>query len=104
MSTFCLVVSFNNLLQAAHTWIESWKPSFFISFFIPTLFLKKKQRGYYYHVRSSVRRYFRLNHWTKSNKIWFELHDEWGVQQHILGPAPWGPGEGSKCQISLKSQ
>ena len=27
---------------------------------------------------------------------------EWGAQRHIFfGPAPWGPGEGSKGQISL---
>ena len=29
-----------------------------------------------------------------------EFH-EWGVQQHVFGLAPWGPGEGSKGQISL---
>ena len=30
----------------------------------------------------------------------YEFH-EWGVQQHVFGLAPWGPGEGSKGQISL---
>ena len=40
-----------------------------------------------------------LNHWTKFNQIrspgvWVTLK-----QQFFLGPAPWGPGEGSKGQI-----
>ena len=31
-----------------------------------------------------------------------ELLIEWGAQRHIFfGPAPWGPGEGPKGQISL---
>ena len=48
-------------------------------------------------------RYLHLNHWTKSNQIWCVscLH-EWDVQRHnCFGPAPWGPGEGPKGQISL---
>ena len=42
--------------------------------------------------------YLLLNHWTKFNQIWFT---------HInrtcngISPAPWGPGEGSKVQISF---
>ena len=83
---------------------------------IPTLFLKKR-RGYCDCLRPSVRlsvcpsvrpsvcpsRYLLLNHWTKSNQIWCVCcSHEWGVQRHIFfGPAPWGPGEGPKGQISL---
>ena len=48
-------------------------------------------------------RYLLLNHWTKSNQIWcVSCSHEWGVQRHIFFcPAPWGPGEGPKGQISL---
>ena len=78
----------------------------------PHAFLKKR-RGYCNRLRPSVRpsvcpsvrpsRYLLLNHWTKSNKIWCVCcSHEWGVQRHIFfGPAPWGPGEGPKGQISL---
>ena len=60
-------------------------------------------------VRPSVRlpvrpsRYLLLNHWTKSNQIWcVSCSHEWGVQQLIFFcPAPWGPGEAPKGQISL---
>ena len=47
--------------------------------------------------------YLLLNHWKKSNQIWCaSCSHEWGVQRHIyFGPAPWGPGEGPKGQISL---
>ena len=55
--------------------------------------------------RLSVRpsRYLLLNHWTKSNQIWcVSCSHEWGVQRKFFfGPAPWGPGEGPKGQISL---
>ena len=65
----------------------------------------KKRRGYCNCHRPSVcpSRYLLLNHWTKSNQIWcVSCSHEWGVQQHIFfGPAPWGPGEGPKGQISL---
>ena len=39
--------------------------------------------------------------WTKFNQIWCVSYShEWGVQcQTFFGPAPWGPGEGSKGQI-----
>ena len=39
-----------------------------------------------------------LKHWTKFNQIWCVGYShEWGVQrQSFFGPAPWGPGEGSK--------
>ena len=55
-------------------------------------------------VRRSVRPlcYLLLNHRTKSNQIWCVSYShEWGVQQHIFGPVPWGPWEGAKGQISL---
>ena len=44
-----------------------------------------------------------LPHWTKFNQILCVSHShEWGLQQQIFfGPAPWGPGEGSKGQISF---
>ena len=46
--------------------------------------------------------YLLLNHWTKYNQIWCVRYShEWGVQRHFFGPAPWGPGEGSKGQISF---
>ena len=54
-------------------------------------------------VRLSARHALLLYHWMKSNQIWcVSCSHEWGVQRHIfLGPAPWGPGEGPKGQISL---
>ena len=46
--------------------------------------------------------YLLLNRWTKFNQIWrVSYSHEWGVQRHFFGPALWGPGEGSKCQISF---
>ena len=47
-------------------------------------------------------RYLLINHWTKSNQIWsVSCSREWGAQRHIFYPAPWGPGEGAKGQVSL---
>ena len=48
--------------------------------------------------------YLLQNHWTKSKQIWCVSYShEWGIQQHIVfWPCPWGPGEGSKGQISFK--
>ena len=47
--------------------------------------------------------YLLLNHWRKLNQIWCVSYShEWGAQRKkILGPTPWGPGEGSKDQISF---
>ena len=47
--------------------------------------------------------YLLLNHWTKFNQIWcMSYSHEWGAQgKFFFGPAPWGPGEGSKGQISF---
>ena len=47
--------------------------------------------------------YLLLNHWTKFNQIWCVSYShEWGTQrQFFCGPTPWGPGEGSKGQISF---
>ena len=47
--------------------------------------------------------YLLLNHWTKFNQIWCVSYShEWGGQRKfIFGSAPWGPGEGSKGQISF---
>ena len=43
-----------------------------------------------------------LNHWTKFNQIWCVSNSYvWGLQQQFFCPAPWGPGEGSKGQISF---
>ena len=44
-----------------------------------------------------------LNHWTKFNQIWCVSYShEWGGQRKTnFGPIPWGPGEGSKGQISF---
>ena len=44
--------------------------------------------------------YLLLNHWIKFNQIWCVSYShEWGAQYtHFFGPAPWGPGEGSKGQ------
>ena len=72
-------------------------------------FFKKKQRRYCYRVRPSVRLYvcqlcyFLFNRWTKFNQIWCVSDSHiWGVQrQFLFGPATWGPGEGSKGQISF---
>ena len=73
--------------------------------FYPHAFLKKR-RGYCNRLRPSVCPlcYLLLNHWTKFNQIWCVSYwHEWGVQrQTFFGPAPWGPWEGSKGQISLK--
>ena len=47
-------------------------------------------------------RYLLFNQWKKSNQIWCVSYShEWGVQRHIFCPAPWGPGEGPKAQMSL---
>ena len=80
-------------------------------YYYPHSFLKKG-RGYCNRLRQSVRRsacplcYLLLNHWTKFNLIWcVSYRHEWGVQhQTFIGPAPWGPGEGSKGQISFNFQ
>ena len=77
----------------------------------------KKRRGYCNRLCPSVRLsvrlsvrpsvcplcYLLLNHWTKFNQIWCVSYShEWGVQrQTFFGPAPWGPGEGPKGQISF---
>ena len=65
----------------------------------------KKRRGYCNCVRHSVCPlcYLLLNHWTKFNQIWCVSYShEWSVQcQLFFCPAPWGPGEGSKGQISF---
>ena len=46
--------------------------------------------------------YLLLSHWTKLNQIsCVSYAHEWGVQRIFFGPAPWGPGEGSKGQISF---
>ena len=46
--------------------------------------------------------YLLLNHWTKFNQIWCVSYSyEWGAQRRFFGPTPWGPGEGSKGQISF---
>ena len=47
--------------------------------------------------------YLLLNHWTKFNQIWCVSYShEWGMQRKkYFGPAPWGPGVGSKGQISF---
>ena len=46
-------------------------------------------------------RYLLLNHWMKSNQIWcVSCSHKWGTQRHFFSPAPWGPGEGQKGQIS----
>ena len=48
--------------------------------------------------------YLLRSHWTKFNQIWCVGYPhEWGVQRQFFCPAPWGPGEGSKGQMSLIS-
>ena len=42
-----------------------------------------------------------LNHWTKSNQIWCVSYMNWAHSGTFFSPAPWGPGEGPKVQISL---
>ena len=44
-----------------------------------------------------------LNHRTKFNQIWCVSYShKWGAQrQNFLGPATWGPGEGTQGQISF---
>ena len=63
-------------------------------------------------VRPSLRpsvcpsRYLLLNHWTKSNQIWCVCvaHINGACNGTFsFGPAPWGPGEGPKGQISLNT-
>ena len=46
--------------------------------------------------------YLLLNHWTKLKQIWCVSYShEWACNiNFFLYPAPWGPGEGSKGQIS----
>ena len=47
--------------------------------------------------------YLLLNHLTKFNQIWCVSYTHiWGAQRKKkIGPAPWGPREGSKGQISI---
>ena len=70
----------------------------------PHAFLKKG-RGYCYRLRPSIRPLcdLLLNHWTKFNQIWCVSYShEWGAQRKKkFGPAPWGPREGLKGQISF---
>ena len=82
--------------------------------FYPQAFLKKAKgdiviASVRLSVRPSVRPsvcplcYLLLNCWTKFNQIWCVSYwHEWGVQnQTFFGPAPWGPWEESKGQISF---
>ena len=73
----------------------------------PRIFFKERT-GYCYRLCPSVCPsvhplcYRLLNHWTNSTEFgawlsWREL----GVQRQFFGPAPWGPVEGSKGQISF---
>ena len=70
-------------------------------YIIPTLL----RRGYCNRLNPSSHPlcYLLLNHWTKSIQIWCVSYShKWGVQQiKMFGHVPWGPGEGSKGQISL---
>ena len=72
--------------------------------YYPHAFLKKR-KWYCNRLHPSVHPscYLLLNHWTKFNQIWCVSYwHELGVQrQTFFGPAPWGPGEGSKGQISF---
>ena len=65
--------------------------------FYPHAFLKKR-RGYCNRVRPLC--YLLLNHWTKSNQIWFvSCSHEWGVQRHnFFCPAPGALGRGQKVK------
>ena len=67
--------------------------------FLSHTFLKKR-RGYCNHVCPSVCLlcYLLLNHWTKFNQIWCVSYSH--ATPFFFGPAPWGPGEGSKDHIS----
>ena len=66
----------------------------------------KKRRGYCNPLCPSVCLlcYLLLNRWTNFNQIctltYFCSH-KGGVQRQFFCPAPWGPGEGSKGQISF---
>ena len=92
----------NILLSSLFPNKESLKDSILDNY--PRAFLKK-QRGYCNRLRPSVCPlcYLLLNNWTKFNQIWCVSYShEWGVQrQTFFGPAPWGPGKGSKGQISF---
>ena len=93
----------NKILGNGLCFSQSWHFCFTLGFLSPRFF--KKASGILQSpppVRPS--RYLLLNHWMKSNQIWcVSCSHEWGVQRHIFffGPAPWGPGEGPKGQISL---
>ena len=47
--------------------------------------------------------YLLLNHYTKLNQIFVWVTHMYGARnvKFFFGPAPWGPGEGSKGQISF---
>ena len=46
--------------------------------------------------------YLLLNHWPKFNQIWcVSCSHKWDVQRQFFLPAPWGPWEESKGQISF---
>ena len=71
--------------------------------YYPHTFLKKRSGILQSPPSVCPSRYLLLNHWTKSNQIWcVGCSHKWGVQRHIFFcPAPLGPGEGPKGQISL---
>ena len=104
----CLSVSLSLSLSFAYD-----TPLLVLKYCYPHAFLKSEGDIVIASVRLSVRPsvrlsvrllcYLLLNHWTKFNQIWCVsyLH-KWGAQRHfVFGPAPWGPGEGSKGQISF---
>ena len=67
--------------------------------FYPLVFFKKAN-GILLSPLSVRLSYLLLNHWKKFNQIWCVSYShEWGtLRQFFLA---WGPGEGSKCQISF---
>ena len=75
-----------------------------LSIIIPTFFLKKVKRGYCNRLRASVRPLCyppKPLDEIQPNWCLCVLHMIGACNGNFFGPAPWGPGEGSKGQISF---
>ena len=82
--------------------IQKWPLFSQFHIFLSPRFYLKSEGGI---VIASVRPlcYLLLNHWTKLNQIWCVSYSHNGARKvkFFSSPAHWGPGEGSKGQISF---
>ena len=95
----------DHVIIIVYVTFSNFSASHYLDAFLESEGFLRKRRGYCYRLRQSVLPlcYLLLNRWTNFNQIWCVSYSlEWGVQrQTFFGPAPWGPGEGSKGQIAF---